>query len=394
MKVEMDMQVGYYRFPKDNYKTRRLNAICYDYYGMELVCFGPEDVDINNNIVRGKVLINGSWKEKIVPVPKIINNSPFKTKKTLNVYNHLEKNSYMMFKKYGDKKLIDTLLRKDGTYQHLLIPTKELVSFTDLMSEIERFGEIVLKPTNSSQGRGLYTIKKKKSNRYTVRNDMFKKTLELFEVEKFYIDNLRKRKYLVQKCINSRTEANQPFDVRVQFEKNSLGKWVEAQKYVRIGQANQLVSNISKGGSVIRWSSFTNSYFSEKKRLLYRKKLKEIVDGLPEKIEELFNANITSLAFDFGLDEQFYLFEVNFFPGGTFARGEIAMLRASYTKYLLENNMQARLITSNDYKSLYESLLEERNHYQREYNAIKNSKSWKITKPLRKVSNIINNIVK
>ena len=349
-------------------------------------------MNIDINTIRGKILINGSWKEKIVPVPKIINNSPFKPKKTLNVYQHLEKNSYMMFKKYADKELMDHLLRKDGTYQHLLIPTTELVSFADLTSQIERFGKIVLKPTNSSQGRGLYTIKQE-SNRYIVSNDEFKKALELIELEKFYIDNLRKRKYLVQKFINSRTEANQPFDVRVQFEKNGEGVWVVAQKYVRIGRANQLVSNISKGGSVIRWNSFTSSFFSEKKKL-YREKLKEVVDGLPEKIEELFNANITSFAFDFGLDDQFYLYEVNFFPGGTFARGEIAMLRAAYTKYLLENNMKAKIITSNDFKPLFESVLKERNHYKKEYNAIKNSRSWKITKPLRKVSKITNNIGK
>src|SRR5699024_12573794 len=113
-------QVGYFRHPLDSAKTRRLNAICYHYYGMELVWFRLGDVNMKDKIIDGKVLVNGKWKNKTVKIPKLINNTPYKQQEYLDVIKFLEENSYMLFQRYGSKKLTNDYLKEDDVFCHLI----------------------------------------------------------------------------------------------------------------------------------------------------------------------------------------------------------------------------------------------------------------------------------
>lgn len=329
------MQVGYYRFPYDNPKTRRINAITYQYYGMELICFGPDDVNVSEGLINGQVFKEGKWVEKSVKPPLIINNSPFKRKSNEHIYDFLNKNSYMMFTKYGDKETLNTFLSEDNKFNHFIIPTVTLESFASIISALNKYSNIIIKPRNGSQGRNIFSIKKFKDN-YIVTYEKKTNNFNVKELEEFYKNNFNSGKYIIQKLIQSNTLQDQPFDIRVQFEKNGKGKWVRAQSYVRLGNSEGIVSNVSKGGSIIRLTPFLRAHYGTEWKKHYEK-IKQITKNLPNKVEEIYNANITSLAFDFGFENgNLYLFEVNYFPGGTFARGEIAMLRAAYTRYLLK----------------------------------------------------------
>lgn len=336
------MQVGYYRFPIDNPKTRRINAITYHYYGMELICFGPDDVDVEKGLINGKVFKHGKWVEKSVKPPLIINNSPFKRKSNLHIYEFLENNSYLMFSKYGDKETLNGFLTKEEEFKHLIIPTFPLVNLESVIHALSNYTEIIIKPKNGSQGRNIYSIKKDSGN-YVVSYENTTDRITMEELEVLYKKYFKKGNFIIQKFIHSKTNQNQPYDIRVQFEKNGKGKWKRAQSYVRLGNREQIVSNISKGGSIVRLVAFLKGQFGSEWKI-HHEKFKQVTRNLPNKIEEIYNAKITSIAFDFGFDNgDFYLFEANFFPGGTFARGEIAMLRAAYTRYLLEEKFNKTL---------------------------------------------------
>ncbi|HEX6593688.1 MAG TPA: YheC/YheD family protein [Bacillota bacterium] len=391
-------QVGYYRQPLDSPKTRRLNAICYHYYGMELVCFGLENVNINDKTIDGKVLVNGKWKKKTVQIPKLINNTPFKQRKYLDVINFLEQNSYMMFHRYGSKELTNARLKEDGTFRHLMIPTSKIETFADLLTKIKKHRRVILKPKSGNQGRGIYFIE--------CNNDMFhvqfeaeNKEMNHDELQSFYEKQIQDKRYIIQKYIHSRNSTNQPFDIRIQFEKNGKGKWTRAQTYVRMGHPQKIVSNIAKGGSIIRFNSFLKSEYGRDWKM-YADQLKEVTKGLPRKIEQLYDAEIPSLGVDIGMaDEEFYLFEVNYFPGGTFARGEVAMLRAAYSAHLLQTkfNEKPKHLSIDD----YETLKQEKEYYERKYEQlaqqykdIRQSTSWKLTKPLRTFGRIVKRVRK
>ncbi len=393
------IQVGYYRLPKlDSPKTRRINAKCYHYYGMELVCFRLEDVNIKDKTINGQVLANGKWKRKTVAIPKIINNTPFKQRKYLDVINFLEDNSYMLFRRYGSKEETNNRLKEDGTYNHLIIPTSNPETFADFVHKVEQYHRVILKPKSGSQGRGIYFLEENDST-YYVQFENQRKEMNAEQLQSFYEEQIKDKRYIIQKYIHSRNSTNQPFDIRIQFEKNRNGKWVRAQTYVRMGSPQKIVSNISKGGSVVRFNSFLKTEYGNDWKV-YSDKLKEVTEGLPRKIEELYDAEITSLGLDLGMaDGEFYLFEVNYFPGGTFARGEVAMLRAAYSAHLLRTkfNETPTHLSLDDYyelkqgKEYYEKQYEQ---LKKQYQDIQHSTSWKLTKPLRKMSNFVKKIVK
>src|SRR5699024_9484441 len=245
------------------------------------------------------------------------------------------------------------------------------------------------KPLDGMKGKGIFTLEKEEDF-YLYKDET---NIKKFNQEDLLsLGNQINNKYIGQKFLQSRTVKDLPFDLRVQYEKNRKGQWVKAQVYARVGLTNELVSNIAKGGSVIRGRSFLiNNYGLEKGKMLYEK-LEEQLKGFPKKFESLFDFNVNSIALDFGLDqEDFYLFEINSFPGGTFARGEIAYLRAGYTKYLVENKlnepikMGTDLIKENVQLNKENEALKQREvQLNNELKKMKNSRSWRYTSILRK----------
>src|SRR5699024_2277644 len=346
----------------------------------------------------GKVLVNGKWKNKTVKIPKLINNTPYKQQEYLDVIKFLEENSYMLFQRYGSKKLTNDYLKEDDVFCHLIIPTSSVETFDDMITKVKKYSRVILKPQNGSQGRGIYFIEKD-NDKYHVQFENQRKEMNAEQLQSFYEEQIKDKRYIIQKYIHSRNSTNQPFDIRIQFEKNRNGKWVRTQTYVRMGSPQKIVSNISKGGSVVRFNSFLKTEYGNDWKV-YSDKLKEVTEGLPRKIEELYDAEITSLGLDLGMaDGEFYLFEVNYFPVCTFARSEVAMLRAAYSAHLVRTkfNETPTHLSLDDYyelkqgKEYYEKQYEQ---LKKQYQDIQHSTSWKLTKPLRKMSNFVKKIVK
>lgn len=336
------MQVGYFRFKKDNKHTRMLNAVAYNFHGIELIFFGPKDIDMTNNKVKGEIYTQNGWITKTAKLPKLINNMPFRSEKSRksDLYKYLCDNTTMLFYGFGSKEYVENLFRKNNIYLELLIPSHNLSSFEHLQNFLNRYKSIVLKPKSGKMGQGISFIEKTVENKYTYLKENMTYLLTNDELNVLIKNTYADSNYLVQKYIKSKTPNNLPFDIRVHFEKNGKGKWNRAQTYARVGITNKVVSNIAKGGSVVRAGLFLRSIYGEEKGRKLINSLKKSIRGLPYELERLYDFNVSTFAIDLGLDEdgKFYMFEINSFPGGTFARGQIAMLRAAYSKHFYVNN--------------------------------------------------------
>lgn len=100
------------------------------------------------------------------------------------------------------------------------------------------------------------------------------------------------------------------------------------------------------------------------------KDLKAELKGFPKKFESLFDFNVSTVAIDLGLDRgKFHFFEANTFPCGTFARGEIALLRAAHAKYLYENKLNKNLLS---YQELISKLKDQDKEIKRLKDDLKN----------------------
>lgn len=333
MEASVKMDVGYFRFKDDVKKTRELNAVAHSFNGLNLIFFGPDDINFEEKTVTGQYYTADGWETKTVPLPKIINNMRFKKSKgESHLYRFLDDNSFLLFHNFGSKEHVENLLRKNNMLQNLIIPSKVIESKKDILDLFKNNDKLLFKPINGMKGRGIFTIEDRKG-RYFYEDQ--EKSYFLDDESYIKLYKKIKNKFIGQKYIKSITDKNLPFDIRVQYEKNGKGQWVRAQTYARVGLSNPLVSNVDKGGAVIRAKSFFKHNFGEHQAEELLKKLRVALKGFPSKFEKLYDFNISTIAVDLGLHEgEFYLFEVNSFPGGTFARGEIAMLRAQHARHL------------------------------------------------------------
>ncbi|CEI80834.1 Endospore coat-associated protein YheD [Oceanobacillus oncorhynchi] len=157
------------------------------------------------------------------------------------------------------------------------------------------------------------------------------------KLNQFYTQEIvSKRKYIVQKFINSTTPNGNPFDCRVHLEKNRKGEWTIPEIVIRIGLGQKVTSNVSQGGGASDPDVFFKTYYKEKADDILER-LEKLGYEIAIKVEELRDTKLMTMGIDFGVDTNgdIYLFEVNGAPGIQKMRTDAVLLRTDYYKYLL-----------------------------------------------------------
>src|SRR5690625_7632283 len=100
------------------------------------------------------------------------------------------------------------------------------------------------------------------------------------------------------------------------------------------------LSNVSQGGGISNCKKFLISRFGDEWEPIY-KEIKKLARILPLKIEKVLGKEYMTFGFDVGIDKDgsLYLFEVNDFPIVFPMKSKIAMARAGYYRYVLENKV-------------------------------------------------------
>lgn len=385
------MLVGYVDIAKKPRKLVKITAMLAPQYGLEIIYFKPNDVNTKDGTVHGKMYINNRWRSVKKTLPTILDTTVRCYRKDYRkAMNYLRKNAILTFDKAKtpNKEKLQEELDRDPELSHLIIPTKRLNSFNCITDFLEKHSSIILKPIYGSQGRGIYSLSLNNTNYLLAYNDV-EKVMELNELKKFYQNMLTDRKYIIQKKIDSTTHKNIPFDCRIVTQKNGKGQWIIAKKYFRLGIGNKVVSNIAQGGGISDPRPLLRSTFPEMWRNILSEIKKKSIK-ISYKFEEIKQTPTMDLGIDLGIDKdgQLYLFEVNNGAGLKRLRVESAMLRLSYYQYLIKQNKELynsdrsiKFKTVNDIK-------QENSYYKKELKKIRKSRSWRITLPLRKISEI------
>src|SRR5699024_4213894 len=161
------MIVGYMRKPSQPGHMAKLLAIMCKHEGLDLIYLTPENVSAKTGKVNGKMLINKKWLNVEIDLPKFIDINPyfFTNKKYKQIMNYLKDNTILS----SDKKIPfpkDELYRfkNDEYISKFLIPTEKIESMESMKSFLEKYGTVVIKPVNSSQGKNILILNKKGSN--------------------------------------------------------------------------------------------------------------------------------------------------------------------------------------------------------------------------------------
>ena len=88
------MIIGFMRIAKNPSAFAELTAMLCRSQGLNLLFMRPDDVNIDNNTVKGKLFNGNGWSEVITEIPLVIDSTParFKAKYQL-VIDHLRKYS-------------------------------------------------------------------------------------------------------------------------------------------------------------------------------------------------------------------------------------------------------------------------------------------------------------
>lgn len=369
------MFVGFMRSAKSPSFMAKFIAITCKNQGIELIYMNPEGVNKKSKTVNGYIYLNNKWEKVSVPLPSFIDISPhlFTKKKYKKTLNFLKKNTTLSIDRRHIilKDELQIKLKKNESLSQFAIPTKHLNNFSDLTDWLKSFETIVAKPVRGLKGKGVYILKQVDANNYILGVNKEEKTLSKNELSEFFSNELENNNYIMQKYISSKTIDGNPFDCRVHLEKNGKGEWETARNYIRIGIGQKVVSNISQGGAISRPESFLPFNFGEEKAKEIENKLELLAKILPYEIEKITESTLMNMGVDVGIDQSgnLYVFEINSYPIVSPLRTEIALLRSEYYKYMLNNSENEEL--------------------KKEIIKIKNSKSWKLTKPIRRLSKIV-----
>jgi len=180
---------------------------------------------------------------------------------------------------------------------------------------------IVLKPTGGSHGRGVIKVNSKKQGyEITGRTNQNQKIHKLYKNKSELADAIQTisygRKYAIQQYLPLTTSQNEPYDIRVLVQKNEIGSWEMTGMAARIGDADNITSNLHGGGYVESVEKIIKTEFSVQKADDILTQIHSFSKTIPPFIEQS-HGSIFELGLDLGIDKKgkVWIIEVNSKPG-------------------------------------------------------------------------------
>src|SRR5699024_3975671 len=176
--------VGFMRNNPKPFKIARLMAKASKYYNIDLVYFSPHEVDIENELINAKFLVDNKWIEQKITVPPFIDGSPYSLKHK-KVIDFLRSRTIFSGHKLGSKEEVYKRIIKDGEFSNLIIPSGNYSTFNELHNFLETYQHIIIKPKHGLRGRNIYSLEKN-DEEYILSYQQTKQKLTIMELEEFY----------------------------------------------------------------------------------------------------------------------------------------------------------------------------------------------------------------
>ncbi len=321
--------------------------------GIDLVYICTNGVDIENGCVHGRMLKHGTsqWEHVTTRIPDIIDSSSYCWKNE-EARNYLDEHCWCtdMKVKRLPKGRLQTLLLKDDRVKKYAIPTVRFLRKADTVEQkidklvkfTKKHGDVVVKPVFSSRGRGVHRVTfDPETQMYhmgflTTEIDVDESGYRSYAEEHFFSG----KKHIVQKYVNSRSAADDPFDCRVHVEKNGKGEWVPASMLIRIGIGQKVISNVNQGGGMAELEPFLKANRPDNWEQII-KNLEELAQTVPYWYEEQRGIELCTLGIDTAITPEgdLHIFEINTLPFTDFNLGQVAMLRVCYYRFVARHRL-------------------------------------------------------
>lgn len=294
----------------------------YDQFGGLVVAFKSCGIDWTQGLVYGLYYFppTQGWHYGIAPLPQVVFRRAFKktestARELSGVTDGLVFNSYRL-----DKWQLYEKLRQYPSLSGYLPFTARLNSVDTVLALLAAYQGVILKPAGLSRGRGICILRLAAGNRVFVHNyDGREAVLEL-ELGGLpgYLTKCRfaERDYIVQQLLSLAAINGSPWDIRIVMQKDELLCWRCHGIECRLAGANNLVTNISRGGQALFINQAAKLAFGSR---VHPGKMKAEVIALAQEFCRVMDQSGEHYA-EFGLDiavdteRRYWLIEANVRP--------------------------------------------------------------------------------
>ncbi|MEH7126078.1 YheC/YheD family protein [Bacillus sp. JJ1773] len=302
--------------------------------------------DYSDGIMNGYYLLDESWHNSPVPLPNVIYNrihsrrleaSLFFQKFKKAVFSH---NIPIFNDHFLTKNTVNDLLISEE-YLHPFLPETLLATEKSLEELKMKYDSIFIKPIHGSQGRNIIKLSKINNSLQAELSTakgrdhtyLFNTYSEFFKwIQPF----LEKRTYIVQQGIPLIKYKNNQLDFRILCHRNLQNSWKATSAVARISAEEQFVSNIARGGEIMKPVHVLTKLSDRKTAIQQLALMKELAVEASSIISHHSDGLMGELGIDIGVDEsgKLWIIEVNAKPSKNLGENE-NKIRPS-TKALLE----------------------------------------------------------
>lgn len=283
---------------------------------------------------QGYYLLNGKWKSFEHPIPDVIYNRIHSRK--------LEQSApFKQFRKRLETMMIplfnERFLSKWEVYnqlfqeKHLLpfLPKTKIYTKEHLYELADEYETVFIKPVHGSQGRNIIKLKKEDEIHYTLKTSIA--SLNEGSSSNYYLDEihnlikpiLQNRFFIIQQGIELVSYDSCSMDFRVLCHKSLNNHWQVTSIVARIAAKEEFVSNIARGGMMLRPLKVLRTCLGPKNALEVLTHMKELAVETASIISNSQTGITGELGIDIGVDQDGkpWIIEVNSKPSKNFEDG-------------------------------------------------------------------------
>jgi glutathione synthase/RimK-type ligase-like ATP-grasp enzyme len=302
--------------------------------------------DWKDTALDGYYYLNNQWQKATLPLPNVIYNrihsrrleashlfETFKTKvksKQILIFN-----SHFL-----SKETVHHLLYSEE-YMKPYLPETWMLTEHSLQEMLKKYSSIFIKPIHGSQGRNIIkAINESEALQIKISTGTHKdRTFQFKDPIRFYqwlLPYLEKRTYLVQQAIPLVRYKSRQLDFRILCHKNFQNTWKVTSAVARLSEDKQFVSNIARGGEVMKPIHILSILSNRETAIQQIKLMKELAIEACSLVTQMSDGSIGELGVDIGVDEEgnLWIIEINSKPSKNF-EAESNKIRPS-AKALLE----------------------------------------------------------
>lgn len=246
--------------------------------GGMIYIFSLNKIDLENKRILGYVpQMNESkvmsWQEQWVPIPDAIHNR-IKISPSSPGYEKIDEMSKLIPGIYIINRTtkvykwrIQKIIEKDNKAKKYLPKTLLFKGISTLTKMLQEFPFVYLKPVGRSLGLGIIKIANTGLDEYTAKyrtgGELYSLSGSLTEILPKLSTLVGKRTYIIQEGIPLATYKGNIFDLRVSVQKDETGTWSISRWKVRVASPNNIITNLSAGGSTGNTNQIMASVFKE-----------------------------------------------------------------------------------------------------------------------------------